>query len=134
MKDIKNFINEKLVINRDSQVSSQEDINNPEFYRTCQIPEIDKEIQNFLDKNNQLSFPHGYLPKKIRNTKNINSSFYKIYSYLYFHGPTSKKEVLSFFGHTGSFSYQWAEWSKLNIINSDRGMVTCNNPSKWKRI
>lgn len=50
MKDINQFIIEKLILSR-NKINKNFDEDNPEFYQTCDIPELDNDIDDYIDKS-----------------------------------------------------------------------------------
>ena len=133
MKNLKDIISEKLVLNKNSNSSihSHED---KEFFYTCDIPELDDEIDNYLAKSHRNGFRVASLPATRKKSNGQNTNFYKFYCYLYYNGPAKRKDIIKFFfGDTNSqYAQVFTDLNALNIIVSEKGYKKAMPPKEWK--
>ena len=75
------------------------------------------------------------LPKARKKSNGQNTNFYKFYCYLYYMGPTKKKDIITFFfGNTNSqYASQFTDYNSLNIIVSDKGYKKAMPPKEWRK-
>ena len=137
MKDINHFIIEKLILSR-NKINKSFDLDDPEFYQTCDIPELDKDIDDYIDKIQQARCRH-ILPKRQIKRKNgsiKNSNWYAFYCYVYYNGPTKKKDIIKAVkGDTNSqYAELFSELKKLNILSSSKWFLKAEDPKKWKFV
>lgn len=134
MKDINQFIIEKLILSR-NKINKNFDEDNPEFYQTCDIPELDNDIDDYIDKSHYNRCKLLLSNRKFKKNGNyINSLWYTFYCYLYYNGPTNKKDIIK--AIKGDTNSQYAELfthlKTRNILSSNKGLWKAENPKSWK--
>lgn len=126
MKNINNFIQEKLRIDKDTKIYAPDD---KEFYDNCDIPEIDNDIDDKLEKKKT----NNWFPFKKRKSNGKNTNWYRFYCYLYFNGPAKKTDVVKAIkGDTNSqYAETFTELRRFNICSSEKGLWKAENPKNW---
>lgn len=134
MKTINVYLKEGLRINKNTsfkkQEYSDEELSNPKFYITCEIPDLDDKIDKILNNTNS-----DYIPFKKRKTaQGNNMNWYRFYCYLYYNGPSKRIDVVK--GVKGDTNSQYAEMftdlKKYNICSSQKGLFKTEDPEDWK--
>lgn len=126
MKKINDYILEKFKINSETIQNNGLDID----FNTCNIPEFDEDIDEFLEKNKR------YLRffKKRKSKADKNAVWYQFYCYLYYDGPAKKADVIKAIkGETNSqYAETFTEMRYHNICSSEKGIWKAEDPRKWK--
>ena len=130
MKNITNYILEKLIINKTSGVHHQKYNTRIDNFRDLEIDIDDKDVpEEFADKD----FPDTRKKRYLGNGKQTN--WWRWWKILAYNGPTTKTNLNLAIGNSNptSYSSMYAELSKQNIItyNSKLKCLEAQPISKW---
>lgn len=141
MKKIEEYILEKFKINSKTAkkeyrecVFTDEELKDPATYLTCNIPEYDEEIDEWLENKPPVySYHMGQIKKRKNREKNAN--WYQFYCYAFYNGPTKKQDIIK--GIKGNTNSQYAEvfteMKYYNILSSNRGVYKAEDPKNWRK-